>query len=107
MSDQSMKKDAGKPRFELVPLWALEPIAAVLTFGAAKYAPWGWTRGMEWSRLIGAAKRHLAAWEAGEEIDPESGLSHLGHLGCCVLFLMAYSIRNLGTDDRHKWNADK
>ncbi len=44
-------------------------------------------------RYLKAAFRHLIAYAGGEELDPKeaggSGLSHLGHLGCCVLFLLA------------------
>jgi hypothetical protein len=32
--------------------------------------------------------------------DHESGRSHLAHAACCVLFLLAYERRKVGTDDR-------
>lgn len=97
-----VKADAGKAPVELFPPEAILEISKVLAFGAAKYDAWNWAKGMRWSRLAGAAMRHLLAWLMGEDKDPESGLSHLAHLGCCVVFLITYEARSLGTDDRHR-----
>jgi hypothetical protein len=36
----------------------------------------------------------------GEDKDPETGFSHLSHVGCCALFLIAYELRGAGLDDR-------
>lgn len=96
------KHDTGKTPFELLPAPALEAIAEVLAFGKNKYAAWNWAKGFTWSRLIGAALRHLFAFARGEDRDPESGLSHLAHAGCCILFLITHERCKLGTDDRYK-----
>ena len=85
-----MKKDDGKLPWHLLPSEALEDVVRVLEFGAKKYEPRGWERGMEWSRLFSAAMRHLWKWFRGEGVDPETGLSHLAHAACCVLFLLSY-----------------
>lgn len=61
-----------------------------------------WRKGFTWGRLSGAALRHLFAWIGGEDKDPESGLSHLAHAGCCVLFALTHELQGLGTDDRFK-----
>ena len=97
-----LKYDSNKPMMELLPAYALEQIAGVLTFGARKYAPYNWQKGIEYSRLIGAALRHLFAFARGEDRDPESGLSHLAHAGCCVLFLIWMSDKRRDLDDRSK-----
>jgi hypothetical protein len=39
-------------------------------------------------RYFAALMRHLTAWWDGERADPESGLHHLAHAGCCLLFLI-------------------
>jgi hypothetical protein len=52
--------------------------------------------------FFAALLRHLFAWWRGEELDPESGLSHLAHAGCCLMFLMEYRRNGWGTDDRFK-----
>ena len=99
------KDDAEKPPLELLPSAALLEVAKVLGHGRKKYDAYNWTKGMNWSRLLGAAMRHLFAYNSGEDKDPESKLSHLAHLACCALFLLEYEQRKLGTDDRHKWEA--
>lgn len=71
-----------------------------MTFGATKYSAWNWAKGMKWSRLIGALLRHLLDWARGQKLDPESGLPHLWHALCCLVFLVVYEKRNLGEDDR-------
>jgi hypothetical protein len=99
---EGLKYDTGKIPLELLPPEALTEIAKVLAFGAQKYGRHNWRKGMAWFRLIGAILRHLFAWMRGEDKDPESGLSHLAHAGCDILFLMAYEIKGIGTDDRYK-----
>jgi hypothetical protein len=93
-------ESALKPRLDLVPTAAIEEIAAVLTFGAGKYGDNNWCRGARWGRYYAALLRHLFAWWRGENLDPETGLSHLAHAGCCLLFLLTYQRENWGTDDR-------
>lgn len=97
-----LKNDGEKVRWELVPPDAVNEVAKVLTFGAHKYADRNWEKGMEWSRVYGALQRHMAAWWGGEDTDSETGLSHLAHAGCCIMFLLSYEKRNVGLDDRHK-----
>jgi len=97
---EGLKYDTGKVPLELLPPEALIEIAKVLAFGAEKYGRHNWRKGMAWSRLVGAILRHLFAWMLGEDKDPESGLSHLAHAGCDILFLMSYEIQGSGTDDR-------
>ena len=97
---EGVKFDTGKPRYDLIPPEALEEWAKVLTFGAQKYADRNWEKGMKWGRVFGAMMRHGWAWWRGEENDPETGLSHLGHLICCASFLLTYQKRKVGEDDR-------
>lgn len=99
---EGVKFDNDKPRTDLLPFDALEDISKVLAYGANKYAPRNWEKGMAWGRLLGAALRHGFRWGMGEDNDPESGLSHLSHMGCCVLMLSALVKRKVGTDDRFK-----
>lgn len=94
------KDDNGKLPLHLLPFDALEGIAAVLDYGAVKYAPRNWEKGMGWSRCFAACLRHLWLWWRGENCDSETGMSHLWHAGCCILFLIAYEMRRVGTDDR-------
>lgn len=65
-------------------------ICAVFHYGAQKYAPWNWAKGMPWSVPVECAKRHLVAAMRGERTDPESGETHLGHAGCNLVMLLHY-----------------
>lgn len=95
-----MKHDALKPRYDLIPPEATRQLAWVLTFGAEKYEDHNWMRGMNWSRVIGGAERHIAAIKAGEDVDPETGMAHAAHLMACATFLVSFLMRGLGVDDR-------
>lgn len=90
----------GKVPYELIPTHLLESTARVFEHGARKYATWNWAKGMPWSVLIGCMKRHLAAIERGEDIDPESGQRHVGHLMCNALMLEHYMNTYTEGDDR-------
>ena len=97
---EGLKFDSGKLPYHLLPWDAVDEIVRVLQFGAAKYAERNWEKGMSWSRGFGALIRHASAWWMGEDKDPESGLHHLAHCGCCVLFGLSYALRKVGRDDR-------
>jgi len=97
---EGKKFDQDKGRMDLVPPEAVDAIAVVLTFGAAKYGARNWEHGMDWSRPYGALLRHMLAWWAGEDTDDETGYSHLWHAMCCLAFLTTYEARGAGNDDR-------
>ena len=82
-----VKYDNGKPRWDLLPIAEIEDRVKILTFGAEKYAPNNWQK-IEPNRYVAAAFRHFTAWLKGDCVDSESGLSHLAHAGCNILFLM-------------------
>jgi hypothetical protein len=96
------KFDQNKPPMQLIPWEAMTGIAQVLDFGRQKYAEHNWRNGFLWGRLAGAALRHIFAWLSGEDKDPESGLSHIDHALCCLMFLSAHIKGGLGKDDRWK-----
>ncbi len=95
-----VKNDQDKPAAHLLPTVALEAIAQVLAFGARKYAPNGWRKVDKRTRYYGATLRHLFAWHRGETLDPESGLPHLAHAACSLLFLLESELSGFGEDDR-------
>ncbi len=99
-ADEGKKADDGKLPFDLLPHDAITEIVKVLQFGVYKYEARNWEKGMHWSRPYAALMRHMYAWWRGQDLDPETGLSHLAHAGCCILFLLAFWLRKHGTDDR-------
>ena len=94
------KFDAGKPAYDLIPPEFLDGLAEVLGHGAEKYGAHNWWPGMRWGRYFAACMRHLWAFWRGEDIDPETGFSHLLHAAACVAFLASYQARGVGQDDR-------
>jgi len=99
---QALKFDNGKPPCELLAPEALIGTAEVLAFGAKKYAAHNWRKGMPWSKVIGSLQRHSLAFQMGEDIDPESGLPHVDHLACEVMFLQVFYRLRKDLDDRYK-----
>jgi hypothetical protein len=98
----AIKFDGDKPPLNLLSNEALTQIAKVMQFGATKYAAHNWRKGFTWSRPLAAAMRHINAFNDGEDKDPESGLSHLAHAACCIMFLLEFEKTHRHLDDRYK-----
>ena len=101
----AIKHDDGKPDWSLVPFESLEGMVKVLEFGAKKYDNWNWTAdgGFQYTRVLRSCLRHLFAWSRGEDLDPESGLSHIHHAMCNLLFISHYigNKKKYSKDDRN------
>lgn len=83
-----VKDDGGKLRYDLIPWQAIKGLVQVLTFGARKYSPNGWMSVPDGiNRYKAATMRHWVAIETGEFLDPETGLPHIYHVLCNVVFL--------------------
>jgi hypothetical protein len=89
---EGIKYDDGKIPYDLWSPYALEETAKVLAYGAIKYEPHNWARGLKYSRVFSALLRHLWAFWRGEKLDPETGLHHLAHAMCCLMFLLHYEM---------------
>ena len=100
----ALKFDQHKLPLNLLSTEAMNQTAAVLAFGAEKYAAHNWRAGFAWSRPLAAAMRHITAFNDGEDCDPESGLSHLAHAACCIMFLLEFEKTHQHLDDRYKPN---
>ncbi len=82
------KYDNDKLRWSLLPLEALQDVVKVLEFGAKKDAPdnWKYVDQAE-ERYWNAAMRHIIAYKLESPVDSETGLSHLAHAVCCLLYI--------------------
>ena len=94
-------------RYDLLPYTSLAAIARVYNYGAEKYndpevGPHNWRRGYKWSLSYAALMRHLTQWWEGEDMDKESGHSHLAHAGWHILTLIWFTLRKPELDDRCK-----
>lgn len=88
------KFDDGKLEYGLLPPLALEETVRVLTFGAQKYERDNWIKVPESKRrYFDALQRHLWAWKKGEVNDPETGMHHLAHAMCCLMFLYEHDVK--------------
>lgn len=91
-SDYNEKKfDQGKRRWNLFPFGSAEEIVKILEFGAEKYSANSWQElpNAE-ERYFEACMRHMVAIQKGEDVDQESGMPHLAHAGCNILFLLHF-----------------
>lgn len=73
---------------------ALMAISDVLTYGAKKYDDHNWQvvpNGPQ--RYKAAMMRHILAHASGESVDSETGISHLAHAACCVMFMLELELK--------------
>lgn len=80
-----------KPSPALIPGSAVIELASVFGLGAKKYGPYNWRdKPVSSTVYVNAAIRHLYSFLDGEDIDPESGRSHLAHaMACCAILIDA------------------
>ena len=97
---EGVKLDDGKLRMDLISPESMEELAKILTYGATKYEDRNWEKGILYSRVYAALLRHLVKWSKGEVFDTESGLRHLSHAFCNLMFLVTYDKRFMN----YKWN---
>jgi hypothetical protein len=96
----AMRFNAGKLRYDLLPPDAIEELVRVYTMGAAKYEDRNWEKGFDWMSCVASLKRHLAAFEMGEDRDAESNLLHMAHVAWNAIAVATFQLRGVGKDDR-------
>jgi hypothetical protein len=97
---QGKKDDQEKTKMSLISMRAIAEVAAVGTFGARKYGPMNWTKGLHWSRLQDAMLRHYREFVKGNDLDSESRLLHTAHMAWNALALVTCQLLKIGEDDR-------
>jgi hypothetical protein len=102
-NDPKGQAGSKKAPLGLVPPYAMEQTAWVHKLGAEKYGPWNWREtGVCATTYVNAILRHLNAWRDGEDLDPESGITHLAHIACSANILMDAEYCGKLQDDRNK-----
>lgn len=94
-----IRENKGKAPVGLILSRALLEVAKVAEFGAKKYSPHNYRKGMRWSFFVDAIMRHLIKYCTGQRIDEESGLSHLAHIAWNALAMLEYEVEKIGDDD--------
>ena len=103
VNDPKGEAGAKKAPMWLLPPVALEQTAWVAKLGAEKYGPYNWrVTGVCATTYVSAIMRHLNAWRDGEDLDPESGISHIAHIATSCNILMDAAACGTLQDDRNK-----
>lgn len=89
-------------RHDLIPSGALDALARHYGVGANKYADWQWRKGYEWGKSYAALQRHLNAWWGGEDLDEETGSSHMAAAAWHCFTLLTFIDEFPEFDDRFK-----
>lgn len=100
--NKASKNDSDKPDLSLIPRIALDEMAYAFMLGEKKYGRYNFYKGMESHRLVAAAMRHLTSWNEGEDMDPESLHSHLGHVMACCAMILTQQQKETLIDTRFK-----
>lgn len=97
-------------RFDLLPSEPLWELAEHYGKGEQKY-PTGedgipnWMRGYDWRLSVAGLERHLHRFIQGEDIDAETGSSHLIAIAWHAFALRWFQLHNKGADYRQRINA--
>lgn len=98
------KQAAGdkKDQLQLLPPQFLRDTAFVLNLGAKKYGKYNWrySDSIKAMTYVGAIMRHLMQFVDGEDVDEESGKSHLAHIAATCAVLLDAKYKDKLEDDR-------
>lgn len=101
MTDKALTYDDGKAPLARLPWAGISEAAMVMEYGNQKYGDYdNYRKGMEISRNLSCAMRHIAAFMEGEDNDPESKRSHLGHAICRLAYVLQNQKDGVAIDDR-------
>jgi len=106
-----IKYDGEKPHMSLIPPRAAIEVAKVLTVGASKYSPDNWRHVVPIrDRYLDATFRHIfdcmIQYKASEyPHDEETGLHHLAHAICCLLFVLEHDLMTEDTTNEEDQKA--
>jgi len=103
MTNSGIKYDGEKPKMHLLPPKAIKEVSKVLTFGADKYDEENWRKLEDLqNRYSSGALRHIFAHLDNSDLDEESGLSHLAHAICCLLFKLEIELEEKDKEERSR-----
>lgn len=89
------------PGFSVVPRRVVSELGLALLEGSAKYGRHNYrSAGVRASVYVDALDRHLSAWWEGQDLDPDSGLSHVTKAIACLAVLRDSMQQGSWQDDR-------
>ena len=90
-----------KAPLSTVPANVLVEIGVAMLEGSLKYGRHNYrTAGVRTSVYYDGTMRHLMAWWEGEDLDPDSGVSHVTKAIASVVVLRDAMLQGMATDDR-------
>lgn|SRR5678816_2353424 len=90
-----------KPPLHVIPGNVLVEVGIAMAEGAAKYGPHNWRKiPIGAAAYYDAALRHLIAWWEGEDLDPDSGISHVTKAIAGLVVLRDAQLAGTCQDDR-------
>jgi len=96
-----------KVPFTLIPENVLGEVSLAFLEGARKYGASNWRiAGVRASVYVDALRRHLGAWWNGEDIDKDSGLSHIVKAIACLIIIRDSMLQKNIVDDRPPKTVD-
>ena len=96
------RKNQSIEQFSSLDPAALLELCRVAGLGAEKYGRLNYMGGYDWNLSVDAMMRHLLKFWGGQDLDDESGCSHLAHAAWHALTLLAFTKHGIGTDNRFK-----
>ena len=104
MIDPKKVQGGKKEPMHLLPVEFLRQTAIVLGVGAKKYGEYNWrtSQGVEANTYIAAILRHITQFVDGEDVDEESGRSHLAHIAATCAVLLDAQQQGKFIDNRYK-----
>lgn len=104
------KDDAGKLRYDLLPVDALREVVKGLTLGAGRYGEHNWRVGLKFSRTYAALQRHANSFWEGEDFDQVTDDEVQYHLAAVIsnaMFMLQFLIDGRkDLDDRFITSTD-
>ena len=100
----SMRYNEGKPEVSQLDPRFIMDLADLMTVSAKKYGKFNWAKGQEYHTPFDSCMRHLFKFMSGENLDPESGKSHLMHAAANLMILYtSQKLENKELDTRETW----
>jgi hypothetical protein len=100
---RALTNDQGKVPLAMLPWAGIRDVAMVQSYGNDKYGDfYNYRKGMEITRHLSCALRHISLFLDREDRDRESGHSHLAHAACRILYVLQNQHDGTAIDDRFK-----
>src|SRR5674476_900921 len=99
---KALTYDDGKEPLANLPWAAIDELSRVQAYGHIKYKDFNnYRKGMEVTRNLSCALRHIRDYLNGCDVDHESGLNPLAHAMCRIAFVLQNLEDGVAHDDQY------